>query len=379
MPASSRPSPSRPLDLGISAFQVRTGRSGSHEPYVRGLLQGLGELRPDASITLYLQDPDFDVPESFRALPGATVEVWSPRDPQRAARLLNEARLGLTRRHDALFFSGSSVAPLSRSPQVVMVHADSRLQPGSYGHGQGVVAGSMLELMRFAVPRRVLGPTEVYAAHLHRAWGIGRRRLQGVWHGVGDMEALADPLDLGAGQHIVAVTNAKAHKNLPTLLRAWRDVNAEDPRVQLWLVGVIPPEVVVGALGEVPAGLHLVGWKHHPDVMHYIGAGDILVFPSEQETFGMPLAEAMAAGTPIVAADTDVAREVCAEAALLVPPRDASALVAAFRRVLFDAAFASVLRERGLQRAESFTWRRSAEATIEAVCEAIGRPVSAST
>lgn len=363
--------PNRVLDLAIAAFQVRTGRSGSHEPYVRGLLQGLGALRPAARLTLYLQDPDFDIPSEFRALPGVAIEIWNPRDPQREARILNESRLGLTRRHDAVFFTSSSLAPVSRSPQIVMVHADSRLQPGSYKPDQAFVAGAMLQLMRGGRARRVLGPTVAYAEHLHRAWGIGRHRLRGVWHGVGDLDALNSPLDLGAGQHVVAVTNSKAHKNLPTLLNAWRTLSVSLPDAQLWLVGMIPPEAVIAVLGEVPGAIHLVGWKSHADVIRYIGASDVLVFPNERETFGMPLPEAMAAGTPIVAAETDVTLEVCAEAARLVPPRDARALAQALLAVLVEEATASELRSRGLARASEFSWRRSAERTLATISEAI--------
>ena len=80
----------------------------------------------------------------------------------------------------------------------------------------------------------------------------------------------------------------------------------------------------------------------------------------------MPLAEAMACGTPTLAADSSCLPEVVGDAGLLLPPRDPTAWAAALRRVAGDADLRRELGERGQSRAGLFTWDRAA-ATVEQV------------
>jgi glycosyltransferase involved in cell wall biosynthesis len=97
----------------------------------------------------------------------------------------------------------------------------------------------------------------------------------------------------------------------------------------------------------------------------YAGAR-VFVFPSRYEGFGLPILEAMQAGVPVVTSNTGAMREVAGDAALLVDPDRPQELAAAVRRVLSDASLACELRERGRARAATFTWERTAHATLAA-------------
>ena len=92
-----------------------------------------------------------------------------------------------------------------------------------------------------------------------------------------------------------------------------------------------------------------------------------LVMPSRHEGFGLPCIEAMAAGTPVVAADSGALPETCAEAALIVDVDDPSALLAATRSALHDQSVRRRLIEAGRRRARMFTWERTAKATDEMI------------
>ena len=83
------------------------------------------------------------------------------------------------------------------------------------------------------------------------------------------------------------------------------------------------------------------------------------------EGFGMPLLEAMALGTPVIASNRTVMPEVCGDGALLVDPANQGAVVSAARLVLGDEAARAGLVERGKSRVTTFTSERMARELIE--------------
>lgn len=82
-----------------------------------------------------------------------------------------------------------------------------------------------------------------------------------------------------------------------------------------------------------------------------------LVFPSRFEGFGMPVAEAMACGCPVVCSDTTSLPEVAGDAALLVDPDDPAAIAEAVRRLVTDPGLRADLVARGFLQARRFSWR----------------------
>ena len=96
---------------------------------------------------------------------------------------------------------------------------------------------------------------------------------------------------------------------------------------------------------------------HRQDMAPIYRALDILAAPSRWEGFGLMLAEAMAAGCPVVASDVGAIPEVAAGAALLVPPDDADALAAALASM--DAAIRADLRAKGMIRSHAFVWEQA--------------------
>jgi glycosyltransferase involved in cell wall biosynthesis len=170
------------------------------------------------------------------------------------------------------------------------------------------------------------------------------------------------------GPYVLYVGALEPRKNIPGLLRAFVRLRADFPDLTLalggsprWKFAEIPRALEELALEPV---VRFTGYIADSDLPALYSAAAAFCFPSFYEGFGLPVLEAMACGTPVVCSNTSSLPEVAGDAALLVEPRDEVALTEAIARVLTDEALAEDLRERGLKRAASFSWDRTAELTL---------------
>lgn len=95
------------------------------------------------------------------------------------------------------------------------------------------------------------------------------------------------------------------------------------------------------------------------------GGAEVFVFPSLYEGFGIPVLEAMACGTPVVASDIEPLKEISSEAALFFKVEDAENLAEKIKGILENQEFRRELIIRGLERVKNFSWRKCAAKTLE--------------
>jgi glycosyltransferase involved in cell wall biosynthesis len=108
------------------------------------------------------------------------------------------------------------------------------------------------------------------------------------------------------------------------------------------------------------------------ELVEQYAKASIAVIPSLYEGFGLPAGEAMACAVPVISSKGGALPEVVGDAGILVPPASREALAGAMIRLLDDPQLARGLGEKGLKRVQAhFTWKRSAEKTVEAYREAI--------
>jgi glycosyltransferase involved in cell wall biosynthesis len=287
----------------------------------------------------------------------------------RLGHLWEQGALPHASRDAELLYSPANLAPLASRRNVVVIHDVAALRlPGSYT--RGYVAYQRLLLPALARrARRVLTVSRFSKAELVEVLGVAPELVRVVPNGVDDRfspdaDATAARSRYGLTQpYALLVGTLVGRKNLTVLKAAADRLAAEGIELvaagsgRRYMRGHGGP--CVRPLGYVPDDL-LPGL--------YTGAM-LLVLPSLYEGFGLPCLEAMASGTPVVAADRAALPETCGDAALLVDPSDPAAVAEAVHEASTDESLRRRLRAAGLARAAGFTWTRTAELTDAAIAE----------
>ena len=110
--------------------------------------------------------------------------------------------------------------------------------------------------------------------------------------------------------------------------------------------------------------VRLLGHIGDGDLVALTARAAVFAYVSLYEGFGLPVVEAMAAGSPVLASNTTAVGELAEGAALLVDPMDEAAISAGLRRLIEDRAYAEELRQAGLARAAEYTWQRTIDTLV---------------
>lgn len=183
---------------------------------------------------------------------------------------------------------------------------------------------------------------------------------------------------------ILYVGGLSPHKNLTTLIDAYARLRHDNGYgdVRLVLAGDIEGDVFFSNYRGLRDRVHgsglasrviFTGFVSDPELVHFYNAAQALVLPSFDEGFGLPVLEAMACGTPVVASRIPALVGLADKAGLYFEPHAAEELARRLGEVLSDAMLRRTLGREGLARAQLFSWERSAEAALAAFNEVTSR------
>jgi glycosyltransferase involved in cell wall biosynthesis len=350
--------------------------------YARRLLAALGAValagETACRFTAFVHTPQFAP---------AGVEIAASRLPleRPEARIAWEQTLlpwELTRRRADLVHGLVNVLPLgTRVPGVVTVHdlsfvrTPQMLPPLKRAYLTRLCAASV------ARARAVIAVSGQTADDVVRCFGAPPAKVHVVHNGVGPEFTPGEPQRIARfrrekglpAQFVLYLGTLEPRKNLELLLRAfarWRGIAgapAADVKLVLaggkgWYYDTIFAQA--GALGLADAVL-FPGFVPPAELPDWYRAAAAFVYPSLFEGFGLPVLEAMACGAPVICSQVPSLLEVAGNAALAVPPTDEDAWAHALHLLYEQPALAADLSRRGLQQAAQFSWRHSAQRTIQ--------------
>jgi phosphatidylinositol alpha-mannosyltransferase len=195
-----------------------------------------------------------------------------------------------------------------------------------------------------------------------------------------DVFASAPKAVLPPGRRLLFVGRLEPRKGFPIAVRAFASLAHDYPDLRLIVVGDGADRTAVHELSaEVRERVHMLGKVSYEALPTYHQAADIFVSPATgQESFGIVLVEAMAAGLPIVASDIPGYREVARDGVegLLVAPADPAALAEGVRTLLDRPDLAKALSTRAVLRSKDFAWDNIIDRLEDAYGELIGRGTS---
>jgi glycosyltransferase involved in cell wall biosynthesis len=202
-----------------------------------------------------------------------------------------------------------------------------------------------------------------------RLLNVDRDRIEVIYPGIPERYFDAVPNAYGLTKPFVLfVGTVEPRKNIDTLLDAWLQLPPSTREAhELVFAGPIgwAGNATVQRLRSGIAGLRVLGYVPEADLPSLTAAATVFAYTSLYEGFGFPLAQAMAAGVPVVTSNVSSMPEVAGDAGVLVDPRSASQIATALDRLLTSPTLREKLGRRGKELARRFTWKNSAERSAE--------------
>jgi glycosyltransferase involved in cell wall biosynthesis len=277
---------------------------------------------------------------------------------------------------DRLLLNLCMLGPLATRRQVVVVHdATVRALPGNFSWRFRVAYGFLIPLL-CKCAERIVTVSEFSRAEIGKYYGADTAKMPICYEG-GDHiakvtadTAVLDRFGLRDKRYFLGVGVGSSNKNVENVVAAFLQAQLGDTR--LVLTGKRDASVH-GPLTEVHSQNVLnVGHVSDAELRALYEHALALVFPSRYEGFGLPAAEAMTLGCPVIISDQPALIEVCGDAALRNGMDDVAALAGNLRMLATDKRLRTRLVAAGREQARRFTWEATARLLLDQ-CLALGK------
>ncbi|NPV06602.1 MAG: glycosyltransferase family 4 protein [Anaerolineae bacterium] len=299
-------------------------------------------------------------------------------------RLWTHIRLSveMARHAPDVLFVPAHVLPLVRPPlATVTIHDLGFLRFPHCHPGRQRLYLRLSTMWNVRVASAILADSCATRADLQSLLGVPSQRVTVVYPGVSEA-FFPQPAQKVArvtarhrlpSQYLLFVGTLHPRKNLLRLLAAHAQVGQAPTLVLAGRPGWMSEPILRRARSAAPR-VRLLGPVAEEDLPALMSGATALMLPSLYEGFGIPVLEAMACGTPVIASATSSLPEVVGDAGLLVDPLSPEDIASAMRRVCQEPELVQDLRQRGRARARQFTWRAAAGQALRTMEDLNERP-----
>jgi len=180
---------------------------------------------------------------------------------------------------------------------------------------------------------------------------------------------------------ILYVGDVTWNKNLPRLIDAVKKLKTPLVMIGKSLVSEDydknnPWNADLNRVNELAKGdenIIRLGFVSAEDLVAVYNLATVFILPSLYEGFGLPILEAMACGCPVITSKEGSLKEVAGDAAFYIDAYDVESIVAGIKKVFDDQKLQKELSEKGLEQVKKFSWKKTAEETINAYKGVLGR------
>ncbi len=280
--------------------------------------------------------------------------------------------------HDAKLYSTNKIGPADSLLKKILALVVRILTLGKYG-------SSELDYHRWAArfalkhARTIITVSQFSKNEILNYYPTDPKKLKVIYHGISDIyKKITDSKKISEVLKKIGVNTPfflyvgrwEQKKNTAGLIEAFNEFIKTDPiNHKLVLVGrpAFGFEEIKKKMNEytLKKRILLLDWQPEENLAVLYNAATAFVFPSVYEGFGLPILEAMKCGSPVITSNQGAMKEIAGNAALLVNPKETSAIAQAMSKITSDQTFRQRLIESGFKRAAMFSWEKSASLTLD--------------
>jgi glycosyltransferase involved in cell wall biosynthesis len=371
------------LRIAINAIFLVTGKGGGIERYLRGLLKGLAQIdRVNEYLVFGNKDNagTFELRDNFR-------EIVSPVSARiRPAKILWEQfvlpSLLKKEKVDIVLSAGNIAPKIFFCPSLVIIYdLIFFAHPEEFSLLERLVLRHLLHRTAMSADR-IITVSESSKNEIIRWLKVPQDRMSVVYGGcdknlrdVIDTMVLKDKV-IVKGNYIFCAASLRMYKNLDGLIKAYSVLKKKYSVPQKLVLtghkGRYYEELqrLVRVLG-LENDVIFTGFISDDELRLLYSSADVFVFPSFYEGFGLPVLEAMASGTPVVASNRTSIPEVVGDAGLLFNPDNTDEMAETIYSVLREETLKRSLISKGFERVKKFTWEKTAEGVLKVISSAV--------
>ncbi|MBU1895262.1 glycosyltransferase family 4 protein [Patescibacteria group bacterium] len=371
------------MKIGIDASRANEKKKTGVSWYAFHLIQELKKIIPDnVQVVLYsresLQGELVNLPDNWTQ----KVLKWPPKKFWTQIRLSWEM---MFHRPDVLFVPAHVFSIIHPKKTVMTVHDVAAVKfPESYNWFERWYS---VWSARVALKKlwRIIVPTNFVATELKKQETRNKKQKDNIFavhHGydkrykkIEDEAKIVDVLEKYGIKKpfIMTIGRIEEKKNTKRIVEAFDELRIKNYELRLVLVGKPGHgyEKVQATIGqsEFKDDIITPGWVDEEDLSYLINSAEVFVFPSLYEGFGIPVLEAMACGTPVVASKGSSLEEVGGEAVLYVDPKSVENIAETIKQLIDNKELREEKIKLGFERVKEFSWKKCAEKTLKILIE----------